>query len=295
MRRFLVAFAVVFSAFTTLLALPARAYGPDTPKPDDVEGAKDHPLFTRFPASAINEYEQKDFDEEEIAISQEAESGELKTRHVEGKVTRINYENGPKASLVEVIRNYQGAFAKAGFKVLFEKKLNADDRILTGELLKPRPIWVSVRASTVNDYTVTALHIVEGKAMEQRIEADAAGMLEELNKSGHVAVYGITFATGKATLAPGSMQVLAEVAKLLAANPGLKLRIEGHTDNAGKAKDNLALSKKRAASVKDWLMKAQGVKGANLTTEGFGDAKPVEGNDTEEGRAKNRRVELVKL
>lgn len=278
-----------------LFALPAWSYSPDTPKPADLEGSKDHPLFTRFPGSAIAEYEQKDFDEEELPVALDAASGELKTKHVEGKITRLRYDNAPKASLVELIRNYQAAFGKAGFKVLFEKKLNGDERVLVGELLEPRPIWVYVKAQTENDYTVTALHIVEGTAMEQKIEVGAAGLLEELNKSGHVAVYGITFATGKATLAPGSMQMLGEVAELLAANPELKLRIEGHTDNLGKSKDNLALSKKRAASVRDWLMKAAGVKGGNLTTEGFGDSKPVEGNDSEVGRAKNRRVELVKL
>ena len=289
MRRFLVAFVVV------LFALPVWAYSPGNPKPDDLEGSKDHPLFTRFPGSAIADYEQKDFDEEEVPVAADPDSGELKNKHVEGKTTRIRYDNAPKASIVEVIRNYQAAFAKAGLKVLFDKKLNVDERVLVGEMLKPRPIWVFVKVQTENDYTMTELHIVEGKAMEQKIEVDAAGLLDELNKSGHVAVYGITFATGKATLAPASMQVLGEVAKLLAANPDLKLRIEGHTDNAGKAKDNLALSKKRAGSVRDWLMKAPGVKGGNLTTEGFGDSKPVEGNDTEDGRAKNRRVELVKL
>lgn len=84
------------------------------------------------------------------------------------------------------------------------------------------------------------------------------------------------------------------MAKLLTENADLKLRVEGHTDNQGKSKDKLALSKKRAQAVKDWLVK-KGVEAARLTTEGFGDQKPVGDNKTDEGKAKNRRVELVKL
>ena len=91
-----------------------------------------------------------------------------------------------------------------------------------------------------------------------------------------------------------SAKALGEVAKLLKENADLKLRVEGHTDNVGKSKDNLELSKKRAAAVKDWLSE-NGVEASRLATEGFGDKKPVADNSTEEGRAKNRRVELVKI
>ena len=115
-----------------------------------------------------------------------------------------------------------------------------------------------------------------------------------MNKSGHVAVYGINFETGKAAITPDSAKVLEQIVQLLKDNPDLKLRVEGHTDNVGKGKENVELSKKRAAAVKEWLAKG-GVEAGRLTTEGFGDKKPVADNKDDEGRAKNRRVELVKM
>jgi outer membrane protein OmpA-like peptidoglycan-associated protein len=108
-----------------------------------------------------------------------------------------------------------------------------------------------------------------------------------------VAVYGINFDTGKATLKPESEKVLAELKKLTTGHAQLALRIEGHTDNVGSASSNKKLSEDRALAVKSWLVK-NGASEANLASAGFGDSKPLADNKTEEGRAKNRRVELVK-
>src|SRR5262249_26128044 len=104
----------------------------------------------------------------------------------------------------------------------------------------------------------------------------------------------ILFDTGKATLQPASDGPLNEVLQLLKSDESLKLRIEGHTDNVGGAAANQALSDKRAQSVRDWLV-SHGIATERLTGQGFGATKPVADNSTDDGRAKNRRVELVKI
>jgi OmpA-OmpF porin, OOP family len=135
--------------------------------------------------------------------------------------------------------------------------------------------------------------IVTEKDLKQEVTADASSLSDEINKNGRVAVYGINFDTGKAAVLPDSETVLGEVAKLLQENPDLKLRVEGHTDNQGAAAANQALSEKRAQAVVAWLV-AHGVTASRLTAKGLGQAAPVADNSTPDGRAKNRRVELVK-
>lgn len=122
----------------------------------------------------------------------------------------------------------------------------------------------------------------------------AAEMEKQIQEKGQVSVYGINFDTGKADVRKDSVKVLAEIGKLLIKNDAMKLRIEGHTDNVGSAEMNLKLSKERAAKVKTYLVETFGIDAGRLTTEGYGFSKPVASNDTELGRALNRRVELVK-
>jgi len=93
---------------------------------------------------------------------------------------------------------------------------------------------------------------------------------------------------------PGSETVLSQIAKVLQENPKLELIIEGHTDNVGGAQFNLELSRKRAEAVKRWLVDKVGISEVRLTTVGYGLSRPIADNSTEEGRAKNRRVELVR-
>ncbi len=102
----------------------------------------------------------------------------------------------------------------------------------------------------------------------------------------------VHFATGSATIEPDSFPMLGEIAALLKANPSIKkMRIEGHTDNRGNADLNLDLSKRRAASVRTWLVQ-HGIEDGRLESEGYGLTRPIESNDTEEGRLANRRVEF---
>jgi outer membrane protein OmpA-like peptidoglycan-associated protein len=102
----------------------------------------------------------------------------------------------------------------------------------------------------------------------------------------------VLFDTGSYTLKPGAREKLAKISGIVLAHPGLNLQIEGHTDSVGTDEFNQQLSERRADSVRDFLAE-QGVPGSAISARGFGKTQPVAGNDTAEGRQRNRRVELV--
>lgn len=135
-----------------------------------------------------------------------------------------------------------------------------------------------------------ALQVVQITIPEQ-----AAPQIEQsLKESGRAEVHGIYFDFGSATIKPESEPVLKEIADAMAKNPSWTLRIEGHTDNIGSDPSNLDLSKRRAEAVKQALATRYHADAARLTTAGFGATRPKEPNATAEGRARNRRVELVR-
>ena len=115
---------------------------------------------------------------------------------------------------------------------------------------------------------------------------------KEVKKLFQKALQGIQFQTGASTIKPGSFPILNQIAQVLIANPTYLIEIQGHTDNVGKPASNLILSDKRAAAVRDYLIK-KGVNNDRMTSHGYGDTKPVAENTTPAGKAKNRRVEFV--
>lgn len=130
--------------------------------------------------------------------------------------------------------------------------------------------------------------------MTQKVEFSAGEMADAINKNGHVALNGVLFDTGKAVIKPESAPLLNEVVALLKNDAALKLSVEGHTDNVGDKRANVELSKQRAASVMKYLTD-NGIDGKRLKSDGKGDSVPLADNRSEDGRAKNRRVELVKF
>jgi outer membrane protein OmpA-like peptidoglycan-associated protein len=123
----------------------------------------------------------------------------------------------------------------------------------------------------------------------------AAGSLENrLANDRQALVYGIYFKFNRADIRPVSEPVLQEIAAILKKNPDWKLTIVGHTDNVGRDAANLDLSRRRAQSVRAALLERYGIDGSRLTTGGFGASQPQAKNDTPEGRARNRRVELTR-
>ena len=132
------------------------------------------------------------------------------------------------------------------------------------------------------------------KGMEQDVVADASAMEAEVHRTGSVVLYGITFDTGKATLKAGSEKMLAEIVKLMKDHTDWRFEVQGHTDNVSAKTANLTLSEQRAKTVVEWLTK-NGVAATRLVAKGYGDTVPLMDNATDDGRAKNRRVELKKL
>lgn len=128
-----------------------------------------------------------------------------------------------------------------------------------------------------------------------RVAAGGKDLYDALSTEGRVAVQDIRFDTNSAELRPSSAEVLEEIATMLRERPELSLLVEGHTDDEGGFQHNMELSRERAAAVKAYLVEEHGVDATRLETIGLGPSQPVTSNDTERGRAENRRVELVRM
>jgi outer membrane protein OmpA-like peptidoglycan-associated protein len=148
----------------------------------------------------------------------------------------------------------------------------------------------------LNGRTIALVHILEPEPMEQRmVLIEAEEMANALGESGHIALYGIYFDTDKTDLKPESQPTLEEIAALLESDSSLSVLIVGHTDSQGTLEYNLDLSRRRAEAVMAALVGSYAVDPQRLQAAGVGMMAPAATNDTPEGRATNRRVELVKL
>lgn len=177
---------------------------------------------------------------------------------------------------------YHDALTKAGWTIVQQSQdLHQSDAALTAHYTaNGRDIWAY-------------LHNAAGEYEIRVADAGAEDFGKELDSACHVALYGIHFDFNKATLRPDSDPVLQKVLSLLNARPALTLEVQGHTDNVGGADYNQKLSEARARTVVAWLT-AKGIAAGRLSAHGYGLTKPVADNDSDEGRAKNRRVELEK-
>ena len=191
-------------------------------------------------------------------------------------------------SKIEIVDNYVAAVEEAGGTIM---------RNYGGELqfTIPRPdggiSYVRVMAYDGR----YLLQIIDEKPLERNLDFTSADdMYSGLEADGFVAVYGIHFDTDKADLKVGAAKTLEEVVKLLKNHLELAVEIQGHTDSTGSDEHNLELSRRRADTVKAYLL-LYDIAGDRLTTAGFGESKPVGDNETEEGRALNRRVELHRV
>jgi len=300
----------------------------------DVKGSKDPPLISRFRGSIIKYYDVKQFDEYILALSKvEWERDEDykrvfnfdKSKKLEGKVTRIQYDAPEDRSTLEIYRNYESALKRAGFEILFMgereelgknfgeaayyamRNVRGDywhylcghvehQRYIAAKLSRPEgDVYVSVFVSISihKRNPVIQVDFIEVKPMETEL-VTADTMMEDITRTGRVAIYGIYFDTDRADIKSESEPTLEEITRLLRQNPDLSLYVVGHTDDVGALDYNMNLSQRRAKAVVESLVSRYGIDPDRLHPIGVGPSAPAASNETEEGRARNRRVELVK-
>jgi OmpA-OmpF porin, OOP family len=284
-------------------------------------GVKDHPLVSRYQGSEVLDYKFSEFDEFQLPLGKIIDENAFeKVQRLEGKVTKFKYSTPENRSSLEVFRSYQDALQRGGFQILFQCSdadcraaksfqggyrgsaagiwcFNCEQpmRYLAAKL--PRPagdVYVSLVVEKDRYEGGTWVTIVEVKPMQTgMVTVGAKEMAEDISKTGHASIYGIYFDTDKSVIKPESKQAIDEIAKLLKAQPSLRLHVVGHTDNVGALPHNMTLSKQRAGAVVNALVTNYQIAASRLIANGVGPLAPVASNDAEDGRAKNRRVELV--
>lgn len=247
---------------------------------------------------------------------------------LEGRITRIQYLIPKSEGLLKVYRNYEEALREAGFEILYatsheetgwpfwnEDLYNKDGGInaLKGDFYVPfgrsgfhflaaqgssegkdlyAAIFINYGSEHGKEFVLVTQDVIESDPMAAGL-VTAKKMDASIASKGRVAVYGIHFDTGKADIQPGSEPVLEEIAGFIKSNSDSRYYIVGHTDNVGGFAMNMALSHKRAEAVVRYLTEVLGVNPRLLEPHGAGPLAPLSSNQTEEGRARNRRVELV--
>lgn len=275
--------------------------------------AQEHPLLTRYPGSRVESNTSKEFAQYKLVTAFDQKTNAFSGPTLEGKVTRLIYGNPAQRSPLEIFRNYQSALAQAGMETLFQcggeqcgptfstsawNRYNGviafsgkDSHYLAGKLKTANTeAFVALMVGKQR----TQIDIVERKAMDTGlVTVNAQALAAGLAREGKVSIYGIYFDTGKAVLKIESKPTLDEIALLLQQKPELRLYIVGHTDNTGTFATNMQLSKDRAAAVVAALTNDYAIAITRLAAHGVGPLAPAATNATEEGRGKNRRVELV--
>jgi|26BtaG_2_1085354.scaffolds.fasta_scaffold00022_36 outer membrane protein OmpA-like peptidoglycan-associated protein len=256
----------------------------------DAEGCKDHPFFNRLEKYYIYDC-KKNYDEYVFML------GEDQPKTIEGNVTEITYsydgEFGPKLpSRLQIIKNYENAIQKMGGTKIYTSIKDESEWIGgTFKLEKDgTAYWVGIYNLINNPVDQFSFILLEQDIMMQELEGNE--MFDKIDSGEAVTLY-VNFETGKSNIQSDSMSIIYDLFGMLKMNPELNIIIEGHTDDIGSKESNLALSESRAESIKSALVN-KGVTANRILTKGYGSSKPIADNKSEEGRAKNRRVEVKK-
>lgn len=291
---------------------------------EDRPNSKDHPLLSRYEGSWINRYSQKQFEAFTYPTAAElVDYNKLKqSQTVEGELTFIEYATPEGVTATQVFRTYQTQLAKAGFKVIFacrtgecgdmpmhfvrEYVEGSSTQIGNAMVGKKGSYLVASGTHENKPYIVSvvvgddkrenaaryAINVVQVDELDTD-KVDIATVTDRLQAEGRYAFYGILFETNSATIQDGSAEAFETISGYLNTNPASNVLIVGHTDNTGDFQYNVDLSLKRAEAVVAKLMQDYGIKAGQVTPVGVGMAAPVASNANEDGRALNRRVELV--
>ncbi|MCF8235348.1 MAG: OmpA family protein [Bacteroidales bacterium] len=292
----------------------------------DVKGSKDHPMISPYEGSFIYLYDHSDYNR--IEIPWKMEDRDVQDTAVEGEITHIFYAAPEGLSAFQVHKNYMMALQDAGFEIIYECASGKDKcgRLFrnfeaiddqweifvgndhsyfvarledpAGDMIVTARTVLHTHYGELKQRPVTELQIIEEKSMQTGmvdVNPNAEAMAKDIENTGKVRIYGIHFDVNKATIKSESASVLSEITALLKDNVDLSLLVVGHTDATGGLEHNMELSRERAEAVVDYLTTNHGVSAERLEPHGVGYLAPVATNETEEGRARNRRVELVKL
>jgi outer membrane protein OmpA-like peptidoglycan-associated protein len=268
-----------------------------TPNKTSAQDIPEHPVIKPFPNSVLAENMSKydKFNEFEFIVMDKGTKKKNKVK-VKGNYWKLLYEvrtpGGDRVkdiSKVEYFENYKNAAREKGGEILFE-----DQQYLYLRIPKSDGGKTWCRVQPVANLGQIYLVIVDEEGFKQSLTFGADELKAALDKDGKVILHGILFDLDKATLKQESEKQLNPMVTLMIRHPELKLEIQGHTDDQGKDDYNMKLSKNRAETVSSYLQ-LFGIDKKRLVTKGYGESKPIASNDTEEGRAQNRRVELIKL
>lgn len=292
----------------------------------DLQNGVDHPLVERFPESYIAKYDVVEFDRYAIALSPPKKvSSKIyeadKVLNLEGKITRLVYSIDSKISNYEIYKNYLDAFEKSNAEIIYTcleeaclevvKNYSRFYKQSLGRAFHDKAlpfysvakftqadagdIYVIVLNGNARSLNQIMIHIVETKALELgKVSTNADALLNDLDTKGKAEVYDITFDTGKADIKSESQAALTEISKVLEQRPQMKLYVVGHTDDTGSLAINKNLSDQRAKAIVNYLINTHDIKNDRLYGVGVGPFAPVASNESEQGRQKNRRVELIK-
>ncbi len=313
------------SIFTIILLIISVNVSAQDRRKTDVEGGKDHPLISRFKGSVMEYYEHKNYDQYIIVLGFNENGEPNKKVNVEGEITRIQYSASEDHSVFEIFRNYEIALKNANFNVSFscseksvpvsyefwyftyygdinklkDNRIAPDGRMGYRYLVangnnEGKNVYVVIFVSSDNDYDwiLTTMDVIEEKPMETGL-VTAATIEKGLKISGHTILEGVYFDTGKSTLKIESDDALENIAEYVNSNQDKKFFIVGHTDNTGDFTSNMALSEERAKTVIDELINKYNVNADQLEAYGVSYLSPVSSNSSDEGKARNRRVEIV--
>lgn len=244
---------------------------PPAAKPERVKDTEDWPFLGHFPGAVL--------DSTGVAEVPFMVPGDHDELQLLSPVHHNKYYTPPPTlSRLEMVLVYREALKAAGWDVL-----PIEDRILAHYAKNGRNLWVEI-GRAADDSSTGLTYSVE--------DVGAEDWGKPLFSDCRLTLRGITFDFNKATLKADSTPVLEKAAGLLKSRPKLGFEVQGHTDNVGGEESNLKLSKARAESVRSWLV-AHGVGAQQLISQGYGESRPVADNDSDAGRASNRRVELV--
>jgi len=299
----------------------------------DIENSKDYPLISRFEGSFIEFYKETKWGSYKLPVNDKGILDWDNPKVLEGKVIRIQYSTSIDNNSEFVLQNYKTAFKKAGFSILIaiaNEELGVSDRPHTwgdkyyvsggyyNGLNNAKfglginfPIWkndhsfiaahgnkdgkdiYAIIYTVVSDnITLITQDIIEVEAVETGM-VTAENISKGIETDGHIAIYNILFETGKSDIKPESEAAIKSVADYINANSNKKFFIVGHTDNVGDFSANMTLSENRAKAVLTELITKYVVKSEQLKAYGVSSLAPVANNATEEGKTKNRRVDIV--